>query len=137
MIPHINDRLNNWAAWCERRASGALGYPKQAAFTRLRVSEPPSDGILIIDEDAWEIERAIASLDDGMKRVAMAFYRRGTTVAQAREMLGASKATAYRRLHELHVAVLDWLLGDYAQRGDRRIKMLVRESQDVRTTTYA
>ncbi len=34
-IEWVKQRLDNWARWASQRESGALGYPKQAAFARL------------------------------------------------------------------------------------------------------
>jgi DNA-directed RNA polymerase specialized sigma24 family protein len=118
VIPHINDRLNNWARWAELRLSGALGYPKQAAFTKLACGGGRYDGTVIIDDDAWEIERAVCALDLAQRRTVAVIYRATTTTDQAANILGCSRATLYRRIDALHQAILDWLLDYYAGRGD-------------------
>lgn len=129
MITHINDRLNNWARWAELRLSGALGYPKQAAFTKLACgSGGHFDGTVIIDEDAWEIERAVCALDLVQRRTVAVIYRAQITTDQAANILGCSRATLYRRLDALHQAILDWLLDYYAGRGDGQGERCLRRA---------
>ena len=129
MIPHINDRLNNWAAWSEQRASGALGYPKAAAFTRLAAGGAGHfDGSMVINHDAWEIEQAVTALTDDMRAAAMAVYRVRGTTDQVCVLLHVSRSTLYRRIDALHQAVMDWLLDYYAERGHGQSERHLRRS---------
>jgi DNA-directed RNA polymerase specialized sigma24 family protein len=128
MIEHINDRLNNWSRWSEIRLSGSLGYPKQAAFTKLACSGWRYDGTVIIDDDAWEIERAVLSLEHGQRRMVYLIYRSAATMDQAAVILGCSRATLYRRLGDLHQLILDWLLAYYASKGNGQGERHLRRS---------
>lgn len=118
MIPHINDRLNNWAVWSEQRLSSALGYPKAAAFTRLSPGSGHFDVAVVISDDAWEIEQAVSALPENLRVVVMAVYRIRATTDQTCKHLAMSRATLYRRIDELHLVVMDWLLDYYAGRGN-------------------
>lgn len=129
MIDHIGNRLLAWAAWCEQRAAGALGYPRQAAFTKLaRSGGERFDLPMVISEDAWEIERAVCALCPELRAVAMAVYRVRGTTAQTAALLLCSERTLYRRIDALHQAVMDWLLDYYAGRGDGRGERHLRQS---------
>jgi hypothetical protein len=118
VIRHIDERLVAWAAWAESRVSGALGYPKASAFTRLGPGGGQFDGVVVIDEQAWATEQAVLALSIDLRAVAIAVYRvRGTRSRQA-ALLVCSERTLDRRIGALHEAVRDWLFGYYAGRGD-------------------
>lgn len=115
MIEHINDRLNVWALWVQRRVSAGLGYPHECAYTRLQ-GRSGYRGFISPDdcEQAWEIEQAVQALPEELRRVVHVFYLRlGTCEAKARD-LGCHRVTLYIRLDRAHVAIMDWLNGYYA-----------------------
>lgn len=128
MIEYIGNRLVAWAAWCERRQSGGLGYPRQAAFTKLAHSGGERfDATLVIDEEAWEIEQAVCATMPELRAVAMAVYRVRGTGAQAAALVGCSERTLYRRIDALHQAVMDWLLDYHSGRQDGQSERRVRQ----------
>ena len=136
MIEYIGNRLVQWALWCEQRASGGLGYPRQAAFTRLaRSGGERFDVAFVVSEEAWEIERAVCALSAELRAVAMAVYRVQGTTDQACELLGVSRATLYRRIGALHLAVMERLM-DYCVeagdgRGEQALRRKVRAGEDA------
>jgi DNA-directed RNA polymerase specialized sigma24 family protein len=109
MIPHINDRLNDWASWvASGRKVVGLGYPSQCAFQRLT----PSGSNLrapIENEYAWEIERAVHDLDANLRDVVEQFYLHAGTVDSQAKALRICRDTLYVRLHMAHTKIMDWL----------------------------
>jgi DNA-directed RNA polymerase specialized sigma24 family protein len=117
MIPYINGKLDQWGQWV---AGGRerLGYPKQAAFVRL-VPTVGASQVLICDDEAMEINRAVQSLDADLRRVVDLFYVKmrscdGGTIAKS---LGCCRDTLYSRLHRAHVKVMEAMQDEWLEAG--------------------
>lgn len=113
MIPHINDRLNVWAAWVAggRRVVG-LGYPSQVSFARMT---PGASGLRapIENEVAWEIERAVHRIEPNLRDVVEQFYLRAGTADSHAKALRICRDTLYVRIHMAHTRIMEWLqVGD-------------------------
>lgn len=109
MIPYIDSQLIRWAEWL-RTGNTRLGYPSQSAF----VSAMGGGGgqpVVMPDDDAMAINRAVAALDPELKTVVDCVYRtmRGCTGEAIAEYLGCHRDTVYARLHRAHVAVMGYL----------------------------
>lgn len=111
---YINTRLNQWAQWVQARASGALGYPSRCAFVRLAAERDPSSRLPMgVDEQAWEIERAVQELQPELKQCINEFYCRIGTAEQKAKYCKCTVKTLYNRLDRAHNRILD-LLNGYA-----------------------
>lgn len=111
LIDYINGRLNQWGLWC---LSGRekTGFPKQSAFMRLTPSK--GSALAICDDEAMRVNRAVMSLDRTLRHVVVLYYVKmrscdGETIARA---MRCSRDTMYVRIHQAHVAVMDWLQTD-------------------------
>jgi hypothetical protein len=108
VIEYINVRCNQWAEWHRRRVDSGLGFPKECCYTRLQ-GRGPDGWQLTIDESAWEIHRAVHSLDDCLRMAVTVFYLgRGTIEQRARDCRCSFK-TLYRRIDQAHVEIMGWL----------------------------
>ena len=113
MILYINDRLNVWAAW---HASGrkviGLSYPGQCAFSRLTPSAH-TNSAPIPDEEAWETEKAIQSLDATLRDLILEIYTKSGTMEAHAQSLHIGQTCLYDRLHKAHIRIMEWLqVGD-------------------------
>jgi hypothetical protein len=109
MIPYINGRCNEWVAWIRRRDDGGLGYPKECCYTRLQGRGPLTGYLPSVDDAAWEIDRAVRSLDYILHEALMAFYfARGTGDQKARDCR-CGKTAFYERVHCAHQKIQAWL----------------------------
>lgn len=113
MILYINDRLNVWAAW---HASGrkviGLSYPGQCAFSRLTPSAH-TNSAPIPDEEAWETEKAIQSLDATLRELIHEVYLKPGTMETHAKSLHICAKTMYNKLHSAHIKIMEWLqVGD-------------------------
>ena len=108
MIDYIHNRLCRWSVWVAKgnRVQG-LGYPSACAYTRLTPRGPRPD--VDFNEDAFEIYRAISSLDPGMVCFLRMFYTEPGTVSAKAAKIGCHRDTLYARLHQAQVRIMDWL----------------------------
>jgi len=108
MIEYIHNRLCRWSVWVARgnRVPG-LGYPTACGYTRLT----PSGGRPDVDfnDDAWEIDRAVCSMDQDAVKFLRMFYLEPGTIAGKAAKAGCHRDTLYARLHQAHVRVMEWL----------------------------
>ena len=113
MIVYINDRLNVWAAWHSsgRKVIG-LSYPGQCAFSRLTPSAQ-SNSAPIVDEEAWDTEKAIQSLDAALKELVYEIYLKPGTMESHAKAMHIHRDTMYVKLHSAHIKIMEWLqIGD-------------------------
>lgn len=112
MIIHINDLLNRWAEWSTRRASSAMGYPKQCIYTRLSGRSPQLAAVPDMDEDSWAIEQAVVALkknNQHQHKVIVEMYLKGGTSEQKATALACHRDTMYARLHRAHISIMNHL----------------------------
>lgn len=96
-IEWIKHRLNNWALWRSREASGGLGYATRSVLLAQRVDGYRDIQIPVDDIDAELTNQAVESLrptkphlyvtlqhiyikDDGIKRTAMLMAKAESTI---------------------------------------------------------
>lgn len=96
-IEWIKHRLNNWALWRSREASGGLGYATRSVLLAQRVDGYRDIQIPVDDIDAELTNQAVESLrpgkphlymtlqhiyikDDGIKRTAMLMSKAESTI---------------------------------------------------------
>lgn len=111
MIDYINLRLVFWAEWAQRRDSGALGFPRQSAYTRAVLFHHRGVSLEEIHEAAMETERAVLAMRKalpGLYAAVWEFYRRGGSVECKARALGVHRDTLYARVHQSHCWIMNW-----------------------------
>ena len=113
MIPYINARMIEWAAWSKRGDDGGLGYPRKSSYCDLVPIRSEGSGPVVHDASAMEIERIMSQIkgdSPDMWKVADWFYLAGSmTVERIARELGCHRDTVYTRLNALHIMVMDKL----------------------------
>jgi DNA-directed RNA polymerase specialized sigma24 family protein len=107
MILYINQRLDQWGLWC-RTGRERAGYPKRAAFMRLVPATGGGD-VVICDDEAMQINRAVQSLDSELREVVDLYYikMRSCPAGTIARSLRCHRDTLYARLHRAHLLVMD------------------------------
>lgn len=113
MIEYIHHRLNRWSNWVARgnRVHG-LGYPGQVAFTRLTPRDPNARRDVDYNEDASEMDQAVAELTRSFSElgdVVRLIYIEPGSVKDKAMKAGCCRDTLYARLHQAHVKIMEWL----------------------------
>jgi AraC-like DNA-binding protein len=117
-IQWVAQRLENWALWKDREASGSIGYASRSSFLR----DPGGGGyrdaqIPVFDEDASITDQAVQSLkaDRPAHHETLQLYYIGgpkqpklTALGVARKH-GVSERTVHTRLEECDRAIARWL----------------------------
>lgn len=109
MIPYINTILDQWGLWA-RSGREQLGYPKQSAFMRLALPSR-GGGVVVCDEEAMRINRAVQSLEPELRTLVELFYirMRSCDAGSIAKSLHCCRDTVYARLHRAHVRVMEFL----------------------------
>ncbi len=101
-IKWIDDRLTNWALWCERGGIGGLGYG------HVMWNNVPSGGgnagsvVPVNDMEASEIDAEIKRLDKDLQRLLALYYQVTETRTELAVRLGCATATIDSRLTRAH-----------------------------------
>lgn len=112
MIVYVNFRLNQWAEWVARKSDG-LGYPKAVAFARMAHSGSFGPSSPELCEDAWEVERCVACLDETLRSAVIEFYLKPGTCEQKARALRCCVRTLQNRIDRAQHEILG-LLNDLA-----------------------
>ena len=115
MILHINDRLNKWAFWCLTGRTANIGFPRKSSYCSLE-GRGGNSLSAEFNDDAWEIEQAVQSLDEILKKAVMQFYTGRGTIEQKARDCGCTKMTLYNRVESAQYKIMDWLNGYYAEK---------------------
>ncbi len=111
-IQWVKDRLDNWARWCQRRESGALGYPRQTAFARLGPCNNVWGASVPIDElDASLTDSAVQTLRTSQPHLFLtlrAHYVEGYEIKRVASILGVAESTIKARLEAADSALAQW-----------------------------
>ena len=139
MILYINEKLNQWGLWC-LSGRARVGYPKRAAFMRLVPSES-TGSVLICDDEAMQINRAVQRLEGELRQVVDLFYirMRSCDAGSIARVLRCHRDTVYARLHRAHVVVIGALHDEELLTGSDSFgkKRLFCGSLQPKTTTKA
>lgn len=114
-MPRIEDmkrRLENWARWHERGASGGLGYPRQSAFVGIGPVDGTVEAVIPCDEiEAAKTDEAIKSLQftkPQLHRTATLIYLKGMSLKHAADALARKPSTVSANLEQLDQALQQW-----------------------------
>jgi len=108
--------LGEWGAWKRGENRGALGYPDQAAFQRMRVDgqRRGDPDVLLVDDDLRTLDRHIDALFPEARRVVTAHYVWPGPVKTKLDRLGMSRTGYYDMLDCAHKQLAHWMGGGYA-----------------------
>jgi hypothetical protein len=117
-IQWVAQRLENWALWKDREASGSIGYASRSSFLR----DPGGGGyrdaqIPVFDENASITDQAVQSLkaDRPAHHETLQLYYIGgpkqpkLTALDVARKHGVSERTVHTRLEECDRAIARWL----------------------------
>jgi hypothetical protein len=118
---YVTKRMVQWADWSLKRDAGALGYPKQAPYTRLAANGGTSGYIPDLDSDAMEVDKIMSKIkidDSKTYRVLHMFYgidfEKGhavptlkSTAALLAAEYGCHRDTLYAWLEKGHRLLMD------------------------------
>ena len=100
-IKWIDDRLVNWALWCERGSIGGLGYG-HVMWGGVRGSGNAGSVIPVNDMEASEIDEEVKRLDMDLQRLLRLYYFETETRTELAVRLGCAIATIDTRLTRAH-----------------------------------
>lgn len=110
-IEWVKLRLNNWALWKHREATGGLGYASQAAF----LNEPSGgyrESIIPVDDvDAAVTNSAVESLRDKryqLYETLQCIYPRGLGIKETARRCGLAESTIKAHLDQADHALAEW-----------------------------
>lgn len=117
-IDWVRQRLEQWARWSRERESGALGYPKRAAF--LRVGSGGGMGSQALsDGDASLTDSAVQSLrftQPHLHKTLYHHYVEGLEIKRVATIMRKAESTIKAHLCESDRAIALWFrLRDEAQ----------------------
>jgi hypothetical protein len=127
-IEWVQLRLNNWALWKARNASGGMGYASQASFlaervdnSRYRESVVPVDDVdaAVTDQGVMAMKAALPHLYETLSCI----YLKDLGIKGTMSRLGRSQASVYAQLD----AIDRWLQQWFHER---------REQQDAARVVY-
>lgn len=111
-IEWIRHKLENWARWCAQGDSGGLGFPSQAAFSRMAPGGARSSDVVPTSSiDAAETNEAVQSLQlrqSHLYLVLMNHYAKGYDIHKVAAKLGRAESTIRRNLEEADLVLLRW-----------------------------
>ncbi len=124
-IRWVQQRLENWAAWSRAQDSGALGYPKQAAFVRLAPSGTAWGSTIPTDSlDAALTDQAVQSLrftHGHLWLTLKVHYVEGLEIFKVAKQLAVAQSTVKLRLETADAKLAEWFqTREQAQRDARQ-----------------
>jgi hypothetical protein len=122
-IEWIKHRLDNWALWKVREASGGLGWATQSVLLANRVDESRDSPLPIDEVDAEKTNQAVESLKLGKGHLYMTLqliYIKGIGIRETARQMSRAESTVKANLDHADHAVRDWFNAkteaDHAQR---------------------
>ena len=124
-LRHIQRRLENWAIWSTRGASGGLGYATQSVLA----SEVWSRGsynhiaIPVEDEEAAQTHDAIQSLKLGKGHLFVTLeciYLKDLGITETAKRMHRAPSTLKAQLEQADHAIATWLDAQAEERARRR-----------------
>jgi hypothetical protein len=110
-IEWIKHRLDNWALWKVRQASGGLGWATQSVLLANRVDESRDSPLPIDEIDAEKTNQAVESLKLGKGHlyVTLQFiYVKGIGVRETARQMSRAESTVKANLDSADHALRDW-----------------------------
>ena len=110
-IDWIKHRLDNWALWKVREASGGLGWATQSVLLANRVDESRDSPLPIDEIDAEKTNQAVESLKLGKGHLYVTLqliYVKGIGVRETAREMSRAESTVKANLDSADHALRDW-----------------------------
>ena len=110
-IEWFKHRLDNWALWKVREASGGLGWATQSVLLANRVDESRDTPLPVDEIDAQKTNQAVESLKLGKGHLYMTLqhiYVDGIGIRETARQLGRAESTVKANLDQADHALRDW-----------------------------
>ena len=110
-IEWIKHRLDNWALWKVREASGGLGWATQSVLLANRVDESRDSPLPIDEIDAEKTNQAVESLKLGKGHLYVTLqliYVKGIGVRETARQMSRAESTVKANLDSADHALRDW-----------------------------
>lgn len=113
-LKHIQRRLDNWAIWSMRNASGGRGFATRSVL----VSETWSRGsynhmmIPVEDEEAWETDQAVTALKLTKSHLYVTLvhiYLQDKGIPLTAQLMNRAQSTIKAQLEHADHAIATWL----------------------------
>lgn len=124
-IDWVKYRLNNWALWKEREASGGLGFYTQSAFlNEVATSDRYRESIIPVDDvDASITNEAVESLKperSHLYQTLQHIYPKGLGIKETARRLGRVESTIKAQLEQADRVLSDW----FGERAEKRKRVI-------------
>ena len=113
-IEHIKRRLENWAMWKERGASGGLGYATRSILISEAWSRGSYNGMMIpiLEQEAELTDQAVQALllpRPHLHETLLCIYLRDLGVKATAQRMGRAESTIKAQLEQADHAIAGWL----------------------------
>ena len=128
-IEWIKARLENWALWKAREASGGLGYAKQSVLLADRVDRYREIPLPVDETDAATTDKAVESLKLGRGHLYVTLhlvYIKGIGIRETARQMGRAESTVKANLDHADHALRDWFQAK-READDARRRMLAQK----------
>lgn len=119
-IEWVKLRLNNWALWKVREASGGLGFASQSALMREPSEQSFRESTIPVDEvDASVTNEAVESLKGTRRHLydcLQCYYVAGKGISGTAVTLGKAESTIKAQFEQADLALSIWFI----ERHDRQ-----------------
>ncbi len=110
-IEWVKLRLENWALWKVREASGGLGWATQSVLLANRVDESRDSPLPIDETDAEKTDQAVESLHLGrghLYQTLYCIYVHGIGIRETARRMSRAESTVKANLDHADHALRDW-----------------------------
>lgn len=133
-LKRIKQRLENWAIWSMRGASGGRGFATRSVL----VSETWSRGsynhmmIPVEDEEAWETDQAVTALKltkSHLYVMLVHIYLQDKGIPMTAKLMDRRESTIKAQLEQADHAIATWLDAKAEERERKRVAAAASEAK--------
>lgn len=127
MRTNLEILLGDWGRWKAIQDDAGLGYPSEAAFSKMRVDCNVHQGssVSMVDPDLRKVDGAINRLHPQYRAVVAIHYKMQAPVKVKHDALGIARRTYYDYLDFCHKQLSHEMGGIYATGHETKLSALV------------
>jgi hypothetical protein len=127
MRTNLEILLGDWGHWKALQDDAGLGYPSEAAFSKMRVDCNVHQGaaVSVVDPDVRKVDGLIMTLHPMDRAVLLAHYKRTGPVKAKHDELGLSRRDYYYHLDACHRHLSHGMGGRYMRGYETKVCALV------------